>query len=84
MFLDNITIVVLIPPATILICELLGINTIPMPIEDALLSNTGGTGTIVGDPPNIMIGAAALFSKWPAVKVCPRQSSHRLFAQAGR
>jgi len=62
MFLDNVTTVVLIAPVTILICELLGINPIPMLIGEALLSNTGGTGTLVGDPPNILIGAAAPFA----------------------
>ncbi|MGB3713030.1 MAG: ArsB/NhaD family transporter [Candidatus Promineifilaceae bacterium] len=62
MFLDNVTTVVLIAPVTILICELLGINPIPMLIGEALLSDTGGTGTLVGDPPNILIGAAAPFT----------------------
>jgi len=62
MFLDNVTTVVLIAPVTILICELLGINPLPMLIGEALLSDTGGTGTLVGDPPNILIGAAAPFT----------------------
>jgi Na+/H+ antiporter NhaD/arsenite permease-like protein len=62
MFLDNVTTVVLIAPVTILICELLGINPIPMLIGEALLSDTGGTGTLIGDPPNILIGAAAPFT----------------------
>ena len=62
MFLDNVTTVVLIAPVTILICELLRINPIPMLIGEALLSNTGGAGTLVGDPPNILIGAAAPFT----------------------
>ena len=62
MFLDNVTTVVLIAPVTILICELLGINPIPMLMGEALLSDTGGTGTLVGDPPNILIGAAAPFT----------------------
>jgi Na+/H+ antiporter NhaD/arsenite permease-like protein len=59
MVLDNVTTVVLIAPVTILICELLGINPAPLLIGEALLSNTGGAGTLVGDPPNILIGAAA-------------------------
>ena len=62
MFLDNVTTVVLIAPVTILICELLRINPVPMLIGEALLSNTGGAGTLVGDPPNILIGAAAPFT----------------------
>lgn len=59
MFLDNVTTVVLIAPVTILISELLGINPIPFLMGEALLSNTGGVGTLVGDPPNILIGSAA-------------------------
>ncbi len=62
MVLDNVTTVVLIAPVTILICELLSISPIPMLIGEALLSNTGGAGTLVGDPPNILIGAAAPFT----------------------
>lgn len=62
MFLDNVTTVVLIAPVTILICELLSINPTPMLIGEALLSDTGGAGTLVGDPPNILIGAAAPFT----------------------
>ncbi|UCC54701.1 MAG: ArsB/NhaD family transporter [Anaerolineaceae bacterium] len=62
MFLDNVTTVVLIAPVTILICELLSINPVPMLIGEALLSDTGGAGTLVGDPPNILIGAAAPFT----------------------
>ena len=62
MVLDNVTTVVLIAPVTILICELLGIDPIPMLVGEALLSNTGGAGTLVGDPPNILISAAAPFT----------------------
>jgi len=62
MFLDNVTTVVLIAPVTILIAELLGINPIPMLMAEALLSDTGGVATLVGDPPNVMIGSAAGFS----------------------
>jgi Na+/H+ antiporter NhaD/arsenite permease-like protein len=59
MFLDNVTTVVLIAPITILICEILGINPIPYLVTEALLSNTGGVATLVGDPPNVLIGSAA-------------------------
>lgn len=62
MFLDNVTTVVLIAPVTILICEILGISTLPYLIAEALLSNTGGVATLVGDPPNVLIGSAAGFS----------------------
>ena len=62
MFLDNVTTVVLIAPITILICEILGISPVPFLISEALLSNTGGVGTLVGDPPNVLIGSAVPFS----------------------
>ncbi len=62
MFLDNVTTVVLIAPVTILICEILGTNPTPYLIAEALLSNTGGVSTMVGDPPNVLIASAAGFS----------------------
>lgn len=62
MFLDNVTTVVLIAPVTILICEILGINPIPYLMAEALLSDTGGVATLVGDPPNVLIASAAGFS----------------------
>ena len=62
MFLDNVTTVVLIAPVTILICEILGISSQPYLMAEALLSDTGGVATLVGDPPNILIGSAAGFT----------------------
>ena len=62
MFLDNVTTVVLIAPVTILICEILGISPLPYLMAEALLSDTGGVATLVGDPPNVLIGSAAGFS----------------------
>jgi Na+/H+ antiporter NhaD/arsenite permease-like protein len=59
MFLDNVTTVVLIAPVTILIAEILGLNSVPLLIAEALLSNTGGIATLIGDPPNVLIGSAA-------------------------
>jgi Na+/H+ antiporter NhaD/arsenite permease-like protein len=59
MFLDNVTTVVLIAPVTILISEILGLSPIPFLLSEALLSNTGGVATLVGDPPNVLIGSAA-------------------------
>lgn len=59
MFLDNVTTVVLISPVTILICEIMGISPLPFLVSEALLSNTGGVATLVGDPPNVLIGSAA-------------------------
>jgi Na+/H+ antiporter NhaD/arsenite permease-like protein len=62
MVLDNVTTVVLIAPVTILICEILGFNTRPFLISEAILSNIGGMATLVGDPPNILIASAANFT----------------------
>jgi len=59
MFLDNVTTVVLIAPVTILLCEILGLNPQPYLLAEALLSDTGGVATLVGDPPNVLIGSAA-------------------------
>ena len=62
MFLDNVTTVVLIAPVTVLISEILGVSALPYLVAEALLSNTGGVATLVGDPPNVLIGSAASFS----------------------
>lgn len=62
MVLDNVTTIILIVPITIIIAEMLKINPTPIIMSEALLSNIGGTGTLIGDPPNIMIGSAAGFS----------------------
>lgn len=59
MFLDNVTTVVLIAPVTVLVTEILGISPIPYLVGEAILSNTGGVATLVGDPPNVIIGSAA-------------------------
>jgi Na+/H+ antiporter NhaD/arsenite permease-like protein len=59
MFLDNVTTVVLIAPVTLLISEILGVSALPYLVAEALLSNTGGVATLVGDPPNVIIGSEA-------------------------
>jgi Na+/H+ antiporter NhaD/arsenite permease-like protein len=59
MFLDNVTTVVLIAPVTILICEILGLTPQPYLMAEAILSDTGGVATLIGDPPNILIGSSA-------------------------
>ncbi len=59
MFLDNVTTIVLIAPVTILICEIMGIASTPYLLAEAILSDTGGVATLIGDPPNIIIGSAA-------------------------
>jgi Na+/H+ antiporter NhaD/arsenite permease-like protein len=58
-FLDNVTTVLLIAPVTMLIAEALTVSPVPFLISEVLASNIGGTATLVGDPPNIMIGSAA-------------------------
>lgn len=57
--LDNVTTVLLIAPVTILVCERLGLNPVPYLIAEALASNIGGTATLIGDPPNIIIASRA-------------------------
>lgn len=60
-FLDNVTTVLLIGPMTITIARMLDINPIPFLLTQIFASNIGGTSTLIGDPPNIMIGSAAGF-----------------------
>jgi Na+/H+ antiporter NhaD/arsenite permease-like protein len=59
LLLDNVTTVVIFGPLIILICQALKISPIPYLLAAALLSDTGGVATLVGDPPNLMIGSAA-------------------------
>lgn len=61
-FLDNVTTVILIMPITFAIAKELEINPVPFLITEILASNIGGTATLIGDPPNIIIGSAANFS----------------------
>jgi Na+/H+ antiporter NhaD/arsenite permease-like protein len=58
-FLDNVTTVLLIAPVTLLICDRLAINPVPFLIAEVLSSNIGGAATLIGDPPNIIIGSKA-------------------------
>jgi Na+/H+ antiporter NhaD/arsenite permease-like protein len=57
--LDNVTTVLLVAPVTLLVCDRLGINPIPFLIAEVLASNIGGAATLIGDPPNIIIGSRA-------------------------
>ena len=77
LFLDNVTTVLVFAPLTVVIARLLSINPVPYLIAEALLSDTGGVATLVGDPPNVMIGSAAgidfnqfLFHMGPIIFVC--------------
>ena len=58
-FLDNVTTVVLIAPVTIYVASVLRVSPMPFLIAEILASNIGGTATLIGDPPNILIGSAA-------------------------
>ena len=57
-FLDNVTTVLLIVPVTFSIARQLQVNPVPYLIAEIIASNVGGTATLIGDPPNIMIGSA--------------------------
>jgi Na+/H+ antiporter NhaD/arsenite permease-like protein len=57
-FLDNVTTVLLMVPVTFSITRILNVNPLPYLISEIIASNVGGTATLVGDPPNIMIGTA--------------------------
>ena len=61
-FLDNVTTVILIMPITFVIAKQLGVDPIPYLLTEIFASNIGGTATLIGDPPNIIIGSAAGFS----------------------
>jgi len=59
LLLDNVTTVVIFGPLIVLICQALRVSPVPYLLAAALLSDTGGVATLVGDPPNLMIGSAA-------------------------
>lgn len=61
-FLDNVTTIMLILPVTLSVARDLRISPIPFIIAEVFASNVGGTATLVGDPPNILIGSAVGFS----------------------
>ncbi|HSM38692.1 MAG TPA: ArsB/NhaD family transporter [Candidatus Limnocylindrales bacterium] len=57
--LDNVTTVVLVGPVTLFVAAALGLNPMPLIISEIVASNIGGSATLIGDPPNILIGSAA-------------------------
>ncbi len=57
--LDNVTTVLLIAPVTLLVCDRIGVRPVPFLIAEALASNIGGTATLVGDPPNLIVASRA-------------------------
>ncbi|MBI3671329.1 ArsB/NhaD family transporter [Candidatus Azambacteria bacterium] len=62
LFLNNVTTVMLVAPVAITIARILKISPIPLLISEAIMANIGGVGTLVGHPPNILIGYAAHIS----------------------
>ncbi len=58
-FLDNVTTVILMVPVTFLIADALGVSPMPFLLAQVMASNIGGAATLIGDPPNILIGSAA-------------------------
>ncbi|MEV4835076.1 ArsB/NhaD family transporter [Nonomuraea sp. NPDC049486] len=58
-FLDNVTTIMLVVPVTLMVCERLDIPAQPYIIAEVLASNIGGAATLIGDPPNIIIGSRA-------------------------
>ncbi|MCP4640996.1 MAG: ArsB/NhaD family transporter, partial [bacterium] len=74
---DNVTTIVLIAPVTFLIADQLEVNPVPYLIMEVMSANVGGTATLIGDPPNILIGSKAgltfnefLLNLGPVVAVC--------------
>jgi Na+/H+ antiporter NhaD/arsenite permease-like protein len=59
MLVDNVTTILIVGPVSILVCDILGITPLPILMAEVLLSNIGGVGTLIGDPPNILIGSAS-------------------------
>lgn len=57
--IDNVTAIIIIAPVTLKICNKMEINPIPPLLAEAILSDTGGVASMVGDPPNVMIAAEA-------------------------
>lgn len=58
-FLDNVTTILLVAPVTLLVCTELGVQPIPFLMAETMASNIGGTATLIGDPPNLIIGSIA-------------------------
>ncbi|AHL21906.1 ArsB/NhaD family transporter [Thermococcus nautili] len=61
-FLDNVTTVLLLTPMLLYITKRMNVNPVPFLLAEIFASNIGGTATLIGDPPNIMIGSAAKLS----------------------
>lgn len=68
-FLDNVTTVILVMPITFSVCQKLKIKPMPFLLTEIFASNIGGTSTLIGDPPNIIIGSAGNLSFLEFLKV---------------
>lgn len=73
-FVPNVTVVLLVVPVTFVVCDELGADAYPFLFSEILASNIGGTSTLIGDPPNILIGSAtglgfAAFA-WHLAPIC--------------
>jgi Na+/H+ antiporter NhaD/arsenite permease-like protein len=62
MVLDNVTTILILIPVTVSLADIMGVSALPFLIGELTLSNIGGVATLIGDPPNILIGSAAGFS----------------------
>lgn len=62
MVLDNVTTIIIVVPVTVSLTDILGVPVTPFLMSEVVLSNIGGVATLIGDPPNILIGSAAGFS----------------------
>ncbi|ACB10174.1 ArsB/NhaD family transporter [Thermotoga sp. RQ2] len=58
-FLDNVTTILVFVPVTLVVCDTVDLDPVPFVISEIISSNIGGTATMIGDPPNIMIASAA-------------------------
>ena len=58
-FLDNVTTILLVAPVTLLVCNELDVPPVPFLMAETMASNIGGTATLIGDPPNLIIGSIA-------------------------
>ncbi|MGI6221184.1 MAG: SLC13 family permease [Coriobacteriales bacterium] len=67
--LDNVTTVLLMGPMTLMVCRTLKVNPVPFFLTEIMASNIGGTSTLIGDPPNIMIGSQAGLTFMDFIKV---------------
>lgn len=61
-FLDNVTTILLVAPVTLVVCSQLGVPVMPFLMAETMASNIGGTATLIGDPPNLIIGNIANLS----------------------